>query len=132
MILSFSSRESFGRQAFLICLPSPVRESTILRRGKVKPETYSGDLLSTLYDAIFRRSLELKRDYTDFYSVEYKSFSEYARKRILIPHDVSLTLEAQLDKSALIFRFRPIYSFLEEEYGKPFLERLLEPRRGEQ
>lgn len=133
MILSFSSSERFGgHRTFLICLNSPIRESIVLRRAKVKPGTYSGDLLANLFDAIVRRSLELKSDYKKYYSLEYASISEYARKRLLIPLDVAISLEENFEGSWAIFYFHPNYRFLDDDYGSSFLEKLFEPGRLKQ
>jgi hypothetical protein len=128
MILTLN-RDSFHQQRFLICLSGSIDEATFLRRGKVKPGTYAGDLLANLHDTIFHRSLELKRDYERYYAIEYPTFAKYVRKRFLFPWEVVSTASAQFSRSRHIFYFRPGYYFLHDDYGQEFLEKLLEPRR---
>ncbi|SRR5258708_7367668 len=128
MILSINRRSRHERRYF-ICLKTLVDEKTFLRKGKVKAGTYAGDLLSNLYKAIFRLSLELKSDYTNYYAIEYGSFAKYLHKRFLLPEEAVLTVDAQFANSSQIIFYRPGYYFLHEEYGLEFLKKLLEPRR---
>jgi hypothetical protein len=121
--------DSSWRHSYLLCLRAPVNEDTLLRRAKAKPGTYAGELLANLHDAIFRRSLELKRDYTEFYAPEYATFAEYVRKRFLFPPDTVLSVSAQFPHSRQIIHFHPGFCFIEDDYGREFLQRLLEPRR---
>lgn len=122
-------RDSSYRNSYLICLGVSVDEATLLRRAKVKPGTYAGELLANLYDGIFRRSLELKREYAEYYAVEYATFAEYVRKRFLFAPEMVCKVSAQFSRSRQIIYFQPSYCFLENDYGREFLEKLLEPRR---
>jgi hypothetical protein len=128
MILTLNS-DSFYQRPRVICLRAPVDLKTFLQRAKVAPRTYAGELLSNLYTAIFNHSLELIRDYRIFYSFEYATFVEYLGKRLLIEKDAAVTIAAEFSRSRQIIYFKPNYSFLAEDYGQEFLERLLEPRR---
>ena len=95
----------------------------------MKTDTYAGDLISRLHDGIFHRSLELKSDYKRYYAVEYETFAEYARKRFLFPPNVVNSLSSEFSKASQIIHFHPSYCFLEDDYGRAFLEKLLEPGR---
>ncbi|MFL6439836.1 MAG: hypothetical protein ACJ71Q_19845 [Terriglobales bacterium] len=133
MILPIGSRHRMNQISFLICLPTEIDEATVLHRGKVRRGTYAGELLANLHDAIFHRSLELTDDYMEYYSAEYATFTEYARKRFLLPSHVIEDLGMQFAKKRKIFFFHPSYSFLEDgDYGIKFLEKLLEPGRKKQ
>jgi hypothetical protein len=121
--------DSYFRHRYLLCLAAPTEKAAFLRRAKVKPGTYAGDLIANLHDAIFYRSLELKADYKKYYAVEYDTFADYVRKRFLLPSDVVVSVCSQLSRSSQIIFFHPIYSFIEDSYGRGFLERLLEPGR---
>jgi hypothetical protein len=121
--------DSLFRHKYLLCLRGPVDEAAFLRRAKVKSGTYAGDLIANLHDRIFHRSLELKSDYAKYYNVEYATFAEYSRRRFLFPADVVNGLSLQFPRTRLIIYLHPGYSFLEDDYGREFLEKLLEPRR---
>ena len=126
MILSLGQDSHFS-YPYVICLGTPIDKKTFLHRAKVKPGTYAGDLLAGVYDAIFHRSLELKRDYVEYYAVEYPTFSEYLRKRFRFTADTIRKISDQQSGSRQIIYFKPSYTFLEDDYGYEFLERLLEP-----
>lgn len=127
MIISLG-RDSSSRRSFMICLDSPIDEVALLLKAKVKPGTYAGELIANLYDEIFHRSLELKRDYADYYALEYGTFGEYVRKRFLFSSELVSTINSHFLQSTQIIYFQPSQYFLEDDYGLDFLERLLEPR----
>ena len=127
MILSLG-RDSSSKRSILICLGTSIDEAEFLLKAKVKPGTYAGELIANLYDDIFHRSLELKRDYADYYSLEYGTFEKYVRKRFLFSPELTSTISSQFMQSSQIIYFQPYQYFLEDDYGLDFLERLLEPR----
>ena len=127
MILNLG-RDSSYRYSFLLCLGSDVDQNAFLERAKVKPNTYAGDLITGLHDAIFRCSLELKRDFNEYYSIEYSTFVAYLRKRLRLPPEIVKRVEADWPKSKKVIHFHPTYCFLEDDYGVEFLQRLLEPK----
>jgi hypothetical protein len=130
MIIAVSNPDSNSRRSYLLCLRSGIEVGALLRRAKVKVGTYAGDLIASLHDGIFRRSIELKRDYRKYYEIEYGTFAEYARKRFLFPVEIASTLSAQFSQSGLIIHYRPDFWFLEDDYGQDFLKRLLEPKES--
>jgi hypothetical protein len=130
MIIMVHDPDSNFRRSYVLCLRSGIEKGVLLRRAKVKVGTYAGDLIANLHDGIFRRSIELKSDYRKYYEVEYDTFAAYARKRFLFPLEVVSTLSAQFSQSGLLIHYRPDFWFLEDNYGKDFLERLLEPKRS--
>ena len=127
MILSLPG-DSYFQQKYVFCLRTGIDKAMFLRRAKVKPGTYAGDLITSLYESIFERSVDLKSDYKTYYAVEYKSFEVYLRKRFLLGQKVASLIAAHCENSVQIVYFHPGYSFLREEYGLDFLTRLLEPR----
>lgn len=129
MIITLGRNPSSFDHSYIICLNGVVDEATLLRRAMVKPATYAGDLLMNLHDAIFRRSLELKREYAEYYAIEYATFTEFIRKRFLLSQEVVGKLSAEFACSSHVIYFNSCYCFLEEDYGREFLEKLLEPRR---
>jgi len=130
MIFTIGRNPSSWDHSYIICLNGVVDEATLMRRAMVKPATYAGDLLMNLHDAIFRRSLELKREYAEYYAVEYATFAEFIRKRFLLTQEVVNKLNAEFTRCSHIIYFHSCYCFLEEDYGRAFLEKLLEPRRS--
>lgn len=129
MILNLG-RDSFYRYSFLLCLPGDVSKSAFLQRAKVEANSYAGDLIAGLHDAIFRCSLELKRDFSEYYSLEYGTFIAYLRKRLRLSPEIVNRVEAEWSRSNKVIHFHPIYCFLEDEYGVEFLQRLLEPEKA--
>lgn len=129
MIFTIGRNRSFSNQPYIICLNGAVNETTLLRRAMVKPATYAGDLLLNLYDAIFCRSIELKREYATYYAVEYATFGEFVRKRFLLSHELAGKLNEEFARCSQIIYFHSCYCFLEEDYGYEFLEKLFEPKR---
>lgn len=129
MIFTLGRNPSSANNSYIICLNGVVDEATLLRRAMVKPATYAGDLLINLHDAIFCRSLELKREYEKYYAVEYATFTEFVRKRFLLSQEVVGKFSAEFARSSHVIYFNSCYCFLEEDYGREFLEKLLEPRR---
>jgi hypothetical protein len=129
MIITIKDPDSDFRRSYVICLNYAIEERTMLTRAKVKSGSYAGDLVANLHSGIFHHSIELKRDYSKYYSVEYGTFAEYARRRFLFPPDVVNIISTQSSQTTQIIYFRPSYWFLEDNYGYDFLVRLLEPRR---
>lgn len=127
MITRITSHDILCREAFLICLDASVDEDTFLRRGKVRSGTYAGELLSKLHDAIFRQSLQLDRDYREYYSIEYPTFAEYMHKRFLLRGKPIEDVSAEFGLGKRIIYFCPRYCFISEDYGVEFLSKLLEP-----
>jgi hypothetical protein len=127
MILSLPGDSSF-QQKYVFCLRKRIDKETFLRRAKVKPGTYAGDLITNLYESIFERSVELKSDYKTYYAVEYKNFEVYLHKRLLLAQNITSMIVTQFENSIQIVYFHPSYYFLREEYGLNFLAKLLEPK----
>lgn len=127
MIIPFVSRDWHQSHSYVLCLPGSVTRETLLRRAKVKPDSYAGELVTNLHDSIFRQSLELKRDYGEYYDLEYETFGEYLKKRLLFPPEIVDNCSEQFQRSQLMIYFQPHLYFLEDfEYGNKFLGKLLE------
>lgn len=122
-------RDSSARYSFVICLEREVNRPDFMRNAKVKPGSYAWELFSGVYEGIFHRSLELKHDYSKYYSVEYATFSEYLRKRFRFGPEVISRVAEQFGSSSTIVYFEPAHCFLEEDFGLNLLETLLEPWR---
>lgn len=117
-----------NQSSYIICLDGMTDKETLMKRAMVKPKTYAGDLIENIYDAIFRLSVELKRQYKQYYSIEYATFGDYSRKHLLFTQEMSNKLNDLYARCSYIYNFHSCYCFLEEEYGRDFLEKLLEPR----
>lgn len=127
MIIPFMSRELLSRESYVICLPTMVTQATFLRRAKVKPDSYAGELVANLHDAIFRQSIDLKRDYDEYYDVEYATFGEYLKKRFLFLPEIAAKCSEQSQSSRMLIYFQPRFCFLQDfQYGCSFLGKLLE------
>ena len=128
MIIDVGSDRYWQRQ-YVICLNGSISEERFLHRAVVKKNSYAGDLISGVYDSIFRRSLEMKSDYCRYYSKEFSSFSLYAQRCHLLTADQSDKLEGLVSKYRKMFLLKAAHYFIQEEYGLSFLERLVMTRR---
>jgi hypothetical protein len=122
-------RDSWYRYTYILCVDTVPDKKTFLDRAKVRPGSYAGELINGVYDAIFVCALDLKRDFTEYYSIEYSDFAEYLRKRQRIRGDVVPKISRQYEKVATIIQFQPRYDFLEDDYGIEFLQKLIEPEK---
>ena len=121
------SRDLLPRHSFVLCLPALVNRASFLRRAKVKPDSYAGELVANLHDSIFRQSLDLKRDYAEYYRLEYETFGDYLKTRFLFPPEIADSCSEQFQGSRVMIYFQPHFCFLEDfDYGCGFLRKLLE------
>ena len=72
MIITLGRDSSF-RYTYILCIENVMAKGAFLQRAKVKPDTYAGELIAHLYDAIFVCSLDLKRDFTEYYAIEIQT-----------------------------------------------------------
>jgi hypothetical protein len=118
--------ERMLREEYILAVHRVPTEAEFLRRAKVRPGTYAGRLMAKLYERLFERSLELKRDYTTYYAVEYGTFARYLRKRHLLSDVEAKELEKQFPRAATIVRFGWLYTFMQEGVGADLLAKLLD------
>jgi hypothetical protein len=114
------------RDEYILPIRRVPTEAQFLERAKVLPDSYAGRLISKLYYRLFSISLELKRDYSTFYEVEYPTFEQYLRKRHLLNKEDASELNARYAKAAAIIRFGRLYTFMEEGAGADLLAKLLD------
>lgn len=111
---------------YIISVADLASESEFLHRAAVRPDSYGWRLASSIYNDIFIKSLDLKRDFDLYYKVEYGDFGEYLRKRHLLRREEASDIEASYSKSKAIFRYKRPYSFLESDPGETLLKKLLD------
>lgn len=121
-------RKPFYGETYLVCLTAPVDLATFLRRAEVTPQSYAEELMTELHEQIFVRSLELKRDYSGYYTCEYPTFQDYLRKHVRFPPAAALEASDQSAAYGLMLQFHSSYCFLEEDSGIELLRTLLEPK----
>jgi hypothetical protein len=121
----FSSADQ--REHYIVSLRTSISESTFIERAGVLANSYAGRLVSRLYEGLFLTSLDLKRDFDKYYSVEYGQFANYLRKRHLFHHDDASEFEQEYSRSESIIYYKRAYSFLEDGVGENLLKSLLEP-----
>lgn len=129
MIIATERDEINWREGFLICLQRPVTEALMLSRAKVQAGSYAAGLVALLYDALFRRSLDLKYDYDRYFRIEYPNFHTYLAKRYSFGEPVNTQVAAEVERSSMLIYYEPGFCFLDDEGGIDFLASLLEPRR---
>lgn len=115
-------------QGLILCLDEFVDEDELLRRANVKKGTYAAGILSKIYRNIFVHSVDIKYEFEKYYRLEYKTFDRYLERRLFLTAEESASIAAVSDKSVAILRYKPHQSFLSDEYGIDFLQRLLMPK----
>jgi len=118
--------ERLLREEYVLAVHAVPTEAEFLRRAKVRPGTYAGRLMAKLYARLFKWSLELKRDYTIYYEMEYGTFTRYLRKRHMLSLAEAKGLEERFARASAIVRFGRLYTFMEEGVGADLLESLLD------
>jgi hypothetical protein len=114
------------REEYILAIHRVPTEAEFLGRTKVRPHTYAGRLMAKLYTRLFERSLELKKDYSTYYAVEYGTFERYLRRRHLLSVGEAKELDKRFPRAAAIVRFGWLYTFMQEGVGADLLARLLE------
>ncbi|PKI28145.1 hypothetical protein CXF83_16205 [Shewanella sp. Choline-02u-19] len=87
---------------------------------KVKPNSFSKRIVWKIYREIFILSTDYSLEYSQFYSVEYGSFSEFICK----------TLGCEVGRDLLdrkhVFIIQPNFQLLDENYGGSYFGKVLE------
>lgn len=127
MIIATGASESEWRNGFVVCIPAPVALETMCNRAAVKPGSYAARLVTSLYEEVFQRSLDLLADYQRFFAVEYPTFNEYLQKRHTFDQGVVTELTRLARQGGLMLYCVPGWTFLEDSDGGELLSALLEP-----
>lgn len=117
---------------FVVCLRWVPSEDGLLGKARARRGTYAGELILDIYAGLFRQSLELKRDYGEFFSLEYASFAEYLGKRFLWKSDLVNEIAKHFDSSRVMIYFEPRQLFLDDDYGHSFLSKLLDAEEADE
>ena len=129
MIIVFRPRAN-EQDEYVVCplAPASIEELRVrmLSRAKVVEGSYAFRLIEDLHSDLFRRTLDLKADYIRYFAQEYGTFEEFLRRRTPFPTAIIDTLAGEFEMVSGIYHFRPWQSFLSDEYGLDFLNRLLE------
>jgi hypothetical protein len=118
--------DQFAQDAYVICIAEPVDLETLQRRARARPGSYVGDLIDSLFDSVFNRSLDLKRDYEVYFGAEYRTFQEYLTKRFRFSAAITERISAQFSESKQQIYLESGPYFLEDEHGQDFLEILFD------
>lgn len=110
------------REAYVLCLDRIVDLKTLQKNAGARPESYAGDIISYLHDAVFRRALDLKHDFQSYYRPEFGDFEAYLNKRFLWPAELISTICESYEDSKAIIYLDASASFVSEEFGQRFLE----------
>lgn len=85
----------------------------------VKPTKFGNKVLQIMYNAIYIWSMDLKREYINYYSVEYDTFEQYLTYMVGIDFN-----GIDLEKEHL-FYFNTDYTFLDLAYEHNYLYTVL-------
>jgi len=129
MIIATGEDDISWRRGFVVCLPARPTAAQLIRQAKVREGSYAAQIVTSLYDRLFRWSLDLGADYARYYRLEYESFEEYLAKRLNFDEDVCSAIAAQEPRGSVMIHATPGFAFLDDENGDELLSALLEPRR---
>lgn len=135
MIIPFRLQEH-GLEEFIVCPPAPTTVDALrermLQRARVTPGSYACRFVEDLHFEIFTRSLDLKADYTAYFSREYSSFGEYVRRRTRMPSSVVEQIITAVDTSSGVYHVKCPFSYLSDANSLEMLTRLLEDSLSEE
>lgn len=117
---------------YVICLAEEPLLPDVTKRARVRAGSYAYDLVTSIYDYVLKRSLDLKRDYEEFFSVEYPTFAEYLHRRLRLTQDLIDQLVPQYDRSARIMLFEWMPSFFVESLEANVLDTLFGARGADE
>lgn len=124
MILDLGE-DAFYRNSYLIGVDEVPVFDDIVGRAKVRPGTYSWELVRDMYISIFVRSLDLNHDFEMFYAVEYLNFEDYLRRKVQFSQFHSGRAVEYHQVFKYLFYCWPRHGFLGGGYGGGFLADLL-------
>jgi hypothetical protein len=95
----------------------------------VRADTYAAEVFENIYQNIVVYSLDVKADFDQYFALEYSTFADYLRKRLLWDHEVVETVARQYKTCARIIYYDRTVSFLDHELGPALLTKLFTERR---
>ncbi len=120
------TKDEWG-DTYIICVAKQPTPTQVAKRAGVSPGSYASILVQDLYESVFELSLDLKEDYLTYFSLEYKSFAEYLRRRVRLPRRHVDRLADELSHSFRIVYFQASQCFMNDQLGRGILQALFEP-----
>lgn len=112
-------------EEYIVLLKSINNKDRFIDKLSVTANSYSGKIASDIWDSLFIRSIDLKRDYLTYFQDEYATFSSYLE----LNHELSVKFLNQSDKLIAqydhIYLFSIYHTFLREDEGLARLRMLL-------
>ncbi len=118
------------REAYVLCLDKFIDLRTLQKNAGARPDSYAGEIVGYLHDAVFRRAIDLKRDFQTYFRPEYGDFKTYLSKRFLWEPELIDTICESFERSAAVIYLDASASFVSEEFGQRFLENVFRSREG--
>ena len=91
----------------------PTREQFLKHTG-VRANTYAAELTNELYDEVFIYSKNLRKEYLQYYSVEYPKFSQFASTFSSVPEGIMPKMDRYFQTYELIVHFY-VPGYLQDE-----------------
>lgn len=117
------------RQAYVLCLDEVADLKALQRNAGARPNSYAGEIVGYLHDAVFRRAVDLKHDFQTYFRPEYGDFKTYLSKRFLWPPELIATICESFEGSVVVIYLDASASFVSEEFGQRFLESVFRSHR---
>ncbi|MEZ5417444.1 MAG: hypothetical protein R2708_08875 [Vicinamibacterales bacterium] len=121
-------REPSNHESLVVCLHRVIDRETFLRNAGARADTYASEVFGNLYTNIIVYSLDVKADFDRYFAIEYPTFAEYLRKRLLWDHKVVDAVAGQYKRCARIIFYDRTVSFMDHELGPGLLTKLFMER----
>lgn len=71
--------------AYLLFFKAAPTRDAFLKHARARPGTYAAELMGDLHDEVFRHCVELRREYKQYYALEYPQFSDFTANFCYFP-----------------------------------------------
>jgi hypothetical protein len=111
--------------SYLIFLRHPLIRSDFELKIGIVPGSYASRIVNDILDRILEESVDIKKEYTQYYIIEYGSFSRFLDKKYhFSKRIVRCSDRLYVMYSSIIYCEMP-YSFLSEDDGAQIFSNLL-------
>lgn len=110
--------------AYVLFFKAPPSREDFLRHVRARRGTYAAQLMCDLYDDIFLHSLELRREYQRYYSLEYPSFYAFTANFRYLPEEMLPKAEAYYARYQVIIPYSCGSWIFQDEEGLRLLAKV--------
>lgn len=110
--------------AYILFFKAPPTRAEFLKHTRARPDTYAAELMGDLYDDVFGRCVELRREYQRYYAVEYPRFADFTGSFRHLPEELQPKADLYYARYAAIIRFSSYGWIYQDEEGLRLLAKV--------